>query len=820
MACTGRKSEMKKRKIAVWVLICGMLAGRPVWAEEVDTDILAEEQESLELQEQQEEDSVTQTEIFSEEDSDIDEQKEDIQEKPDKDDESILAEQALGVQNDRINRCSVCINYPIRLPVGGSPSGEQELGAYKIESENEDICEATAGIVQDSDGINTAYITVNGIRKGTTMIRVIYTHNDTEIETKYEITVNELPEDAVLFPDIILRSYLCENNDINGDGCISKNELEKIERIDSINAWGSVKDLSGLEGASHLLFLDLRDCTELSDISVLFGLKNLQHVILEGTKVSDADRWKLADFKDCALSMGEKISLPHGLGVLGDELSVEAVSNAECIEIQKTGYYGSVSVLAKEAGEARLHISYKDLSTDIVLTIQEIPADQEVGEDYPVEIQPIGSISANTFEQTALILDSNSQLWQLYPEVEKKKDNVRAYAANWVSYGSGSQEGEFCTYLLDNDGNLWNDIEKLAENVERFDGRYALDTQGVLHNVYNSGSEQIENIVDWLSPEESGEGIAYILKKDGTLWRRKETVRDQEAEEWEQTDSGVKQLYGTIRRGGYLKTDGTIVSFDGTKTTDIKADRICEDGSFYDKEGNYYFYSRREAYTNVGKIDVKQAGQYIGEENGILLLSQDGQAYKYNMQANKLELLTSDVLRINEDYYYRPDSIDWAFQMKNGKYCNLKGEVLEQAAIEVKGGQSPSYSLIWYEDGSQVVKRNGISILNNVTSVWSDRIEGKWLTFACRKDGTVWNITGVPKKILDLNPASYIKGDVNEDGEVNIKDLQIILRGVCEKINLTDRQIMIADVEKDGKVDIYDLRKELRFVCGKLESLD
>lgn len=68
-------------------------------------------------------------------------------------------------------------------------------------------------------------------------------------------------------------------------------------------------------------------------------------------------------------------------------------------------------------------------------------------------------------------------------------------------------------------------------------------------------------------------------------------------------------------------------------------------------------------------------------------------------------------------------------------------------------------------------------------------------------------------------PEDYKKGDVNEDGEVNVKDLQIILRGVCEKIELTERQKLIADVVKDGKVDIHDLRKELRFVCGKIEEL-
>ena len=40
------------------------------------------------------------------------------------------------------------------------------------------------------------------------------------------------------------------------------------------------------------------------------------------------------------------------------------------------------------------------------------------------------------------------------------------------------------------------------------------------------------------------------------------------------------------------------------------------------------------------------------------------------------------------------------------------------------------------------------------------------------------------------------------------------------KIELTERQLMIADVTDDGKVDIQDLRKELRYVCGKISTLD
>ena len=65
-----------------------------------------------------------------------------------------------------------------------------------------------------------------------------------------------------------------------------------------------------------------------------------------------------------------------------------------------------------------------------------------------------------------------------------------------------------------------------------------------------------------------------------------------------------------------------------------------------------------------------------------------------------------------------------------------------------------------------------------------------------------------------------MRGDLDEDGAVAMKDLRMLLKSVCDKIVLTERQFMIADVTDDGKVDISDLRKELRYVCGKIETLD
>ncbi len=852
---------MKKRKVAAMILACSMLLGQTVWAQDMGvtakvaedsqetqgiTDFLeSQDQQELqsgqlkdayppdsaetELEEEKDGESQTQPDENqnqqNEENCNVDTQEEKqkgTEETEDADGGEQTEEELLAAQADEVEKKSICVNYPIVIDLRWGTATVDDID-FSVESENEEICQVTKGILEGNSGHNWLYFTIDGKKKGTTTVNASFSGTT----RKYEITVNELPQDAVMFKDIGLRSRLVDGIiDTNEDGCINKDELNRATHMylafGEFSAIPIIKDLSGLENAVNLTYIDLSGNAELSDISALFGLEKLQSVHLAGTNVSDADRWKLADFKDCTMSKGDRITLPS-LGALFEEgLTVEAVDSKDCVEIESSG--NAAEILAKEAGETRLHISYHDLSKDITVTVQGIQADQEVGEDYPVEIRPRPSISANAFySDEGLILDSNHQLWQLYPEPAKKKDNVKDYVANWVYYGADRKNAEIRTYLLDNDNNLWKDTEKLSESVEKFDGRYALDSQGTLHNVYNSGNERIENVTDWISPSYGSQGVAYLLKKDRTLWTRQESAADQKMEEWRQIESNVKQLY----EDGYLKTDGTVVSFDGTKTTNVKADRMCEDGNFYDKDGNYYFcitkwngstHEYEKEYINMGKIEVKQAESYGGEDGGVFLLNQEKQVYKYDLSEKKMNLLMTDVLRINEGLpYYWSDSTSWAFQLSDGKYYDLEGKAMAEARIGYSGYED---DLIWHEDGSQAVVRNGVTILTSVTTVWRDRIEGAWRTYACRTDGTIWDITGVPEQILDLKSASYLKGDVDEDGTVDIKDLRLILRHVCEKIKLTDRQIMIADVVNDGTVNIHDLRKELRYVCGKLESLD
>ena len=64
----------------------------------------------------------------------------------------------------------------------------------------------------------------------------------------------------------------------------------------------------------------------------------------------------------------------------------------------------------------------------------------------------------------------------------------------------------------------------------------------------------------------------------------------------------------------------------------------------------------------------------------------------------------------------------------------------------------------------------------------------------------------------------YVLGDVDDSGNVNIADLRVVLRTVCGKVQLTEKQKLAADVVVDGNVDIEDLRMLLRYICGKVDS--
>ncbi|MBR1883802.1 MAG: dockerin type I repeat-containing protein [Clostridia bacterium] len=65
---------------------------------------------------------------------------------------------------------------------------------------------------------------------------------------------------------------------------------------------------------------------------------------------------------------------------------------------------------------------------------------------------------------------------------------------------------------------------------------------------------------------------------------------------------------------------------------------------------------------------------------------------------------------------------------------------------------------------------------------------------------------------------SYVLGDVNSDGKVDVNDAILILKKITGKTTLTASQIGAADVTKDTKVDVQDAILILKYIVGKIKS--
>lgn len=107
--------------------------------------------------------------------------------------------------------------------------------------------------------------------------------------------------------------------------------------------------------------------------------------------------------------------------------------------------------------------------------------------------------------------------------------------------------------------------------------------------------------------------------------------------------------------------------------------------------------------------------------------------------------------------------------------------------------------------------------LNGSTAEWDSVWIGK--KYALRTDGTVWDITDVPKMLLDLGQSVVEPGDVDGDSKVSTKDLMIVLYVVSGRNTLTADQSLAADIDGDGKVTVSDLTRILYYVSGRNTTL-
>ncbi len=77
---------------------------------------------------------------------------------------------------------------------------------------------------------------------------------------------------------------------------------------------------------------------------------------------------------------------------------------------------------------------------------------------------------------------------------------------------------------------------------------------------------------------------------------------------------------------------------------------------------------------------------------------------------------------------------------------------------------------------------------------------------------------GEPEIIPGQYPALKT-GDLNNDGIVDVRDVNLALRHILELTTLDDRAISAADINEDGQVDIIDVVAITRYTLGLIDSL-
>ena len=96
-----------------------------------------------------------------------------------------------------------------------------------------------------------------------------------------------------------------------------------------------------------------------------------------------------------------------------------------------------------------------------------------------------------------------------------------------------------------------------------------------------------------------------------------------------------------------------------------------------------------------------------------------------------------------------------------------------------------------------------------------DKTDGKIKRIAETVDFQSLGQEGMPSSPIDLTPAEYTPGDVNDDGKINSKDLMLVIKKILKQ-DLPNGTIEDAmDMNGDGKYNSKDLQLIINIILKK-----
>ena len=586
--------------------------------------------------------------------------------------------------------------------------------------------------------------------------------------------------------------------------------LSGAAKLEELVAGGTlISDLGPLSKLENLEYIYIVGCYNITSISPLLKLSNLRQLKMSSKQISDKEKLEMArkSIEKDSYSKGDLIEIPAFSSLLfyEEKIHVDITGgDINSVEIQNNDS-DCVKLLAKDKGTVDLSISLGTEKLDTIITIKGDSAEQQTGPNNDKEIKANNVVEgiSNT------ILTNNGDLWRIYPETKKLRSNVKKYVGKWI-YTIDQDASEVVEYSLDNNNDLWSGDKKIQSNIKDVDGHYAITNDNTLINLYNNLDTDVANVKGWYEDDDT----TIMCKDDGTLWFRKEVSKGHKPDEWKKIADDVIQY----NKSQYVTKSGewnyVYVSENGDFSCDEVATGVAKvdfnNRFYYGLDGNCYLCTSNAV--NIGKVKVKKWNRNY-YENCYYIITEDNKLYSLDCEnVNDKVFVSDNIGNIGEASVYDANKGNhvyksW-FQDLDGNYYFIEdGKLIKTAHFD--------------ENGDGTFSRNGVTILTNVKDSWIMRLDYPNLPiyYALRTDGTIWDVTGVPKQILDIGQSTVEPGDVDGDSKVSTKDLMIVLYGVSGRNALTDEQALAADIDGDGKVTVSDLTKILYYVSGRNTTL-
>ena len=91
---------------------------------------------------------------------------------------------------------------------------------------------------------------------------------------------------------------------------------------------------------------------------------------------------------------------------------------------------------------------------------------------------------------------------------------------------------------------------------------------------------------------------------------------------------------------------------------------------------------------------------------------------------------------------------------------------------------------------------------------------------ALYKDGyLIFSTNHLSSYALAISKSNFLIGDINQDGNVDIKDATLIQKYLAKIVDFNDEQLATADTNGDGSVSIADATQIQRYLAQLIPSL-